>query len=332
MVKWYGISMPVHTGSILAEGNSGDTAMIEDLASIVQDVLQPPMVRAAAIMTMANYSGITVGNVLKPVLGHTDPLIRLYAARSFNPISLQEMKETYLQLLHDPVRPVRMEAAYLLSQIHTEIRDTMQRKALDNGIREYERSMKYTADFAPSRHNLGNLYRNLNRLEDAEKEYRMALQIDDRFYPAKVNLANVLNALGKNDEAEIQLRDVEINHPDVPGINYSLGLLLAEMGRMEESLQYLEKAILETPENARIFYNYGLLLNQSGDTYKAEGALLKAFELDPINSGFVYALSTFYIEQRDKDKALEYALMLQELNPLDASVRQYVEQVRAFIP
>jgi tetratricopeptide (TPR) repeat protein len=332
IVKWYGLSRPVHSGTVIASGNTGDTAVLNELAAIVSDELQAPMVRTAAIHTLSNYSGLDVGRVLKPVLGHTDPLIRLYAAKSFNPVSIQDMKDTYLQLLHDPIKPVRMEAAYLLSQIYGEIRDSLQRKALDNGIREYEQSMKYTGDFAASRHNLGNLYRNLGRLEEAKKEYRMALMIDDQFYPAKVNLANVFNALGQNDKAEILLRDVLEKHPEVPGINYSLGLLLAEVQKFDEALKFLEKATTENPTNGRIFYNYGLLLNQTGDKRNAEKALLNAYRLEPENSGFIYAISTFYIENRNKDKAMEYALLLQQLNPGDASVQQFVDQVMEFNP
>lgn len=332
IVKWYGISRPVHPGIDFYAGNQGDTAVLDKLARIVKDELQPPMVRAAAISTLSNYSGHAVGQILKPVLGHTDPLIRLYAARSFNPIGLEDMKDTYLQLLHDPVMPVRMEAAYLLSRIYPEIRDTLQRQALDNGIREYEKSMKYTGDFAASRHNLGNLYLNLGRLEDAEKEFRKALQIDNRFYPARVNLANVLNALGKNDEAENLLKEVISTHPEVTGIHYSLGLLQAEMQKYQEATENLGKATRETPFNGRVFYNYGLLLNQIGETAEAEAALLNALALDPENSSFVYALSTFYLERDNREKALKYALILQQLNPDDASVRQFVEQLRASGP
>jgi tetratricopeptide (TPR) repeat protein len=72
-------------------------------------------------------------------------------------------------------------------------------------------------------------------------------------------------------------------------------------------------------------------LNQSGDKEKAEAALLKAFGLEPENSSFIYAISTFYLEQGKREKALEYGLLLQKLNPGDASVRQYVEQLKPLV-
>lgn len=331
MVKWYGISRPEHYGTLFAGGNIGDTSVLDELAGVVKDELQAPMVRAAAISTLGNYGTPSAGKVLKPLMGHTDPLIRLYAARSFSPASMEELMDTYLPLLHDPIKPVRIEAAYHLSPITTAITDTLQKTILENGILEYEQSMKYTGDFAASRHNLGNLYRNLGRLAEAEAEYRMAAQIDDKFFPAKVNLANVLNALGKNEEAEKLLREVIKAHPEVTGARYSLGLLLAEMEKFGEAILYLEQATRETPYNGRVFYNYGLLLNQSGDKEKAEAALLKAFGLEPENSSFIYAISTFYLEQGKREKALEYGLLLQKLNPGDASVRQYVEQLKPLV-
>ena len=88
--------------------------------------------------------------------------------------------------------------------------------------------MERTADFAPSRHNLGNLYVSLGRLSEAEQHYLKAIAIDRQFYPAKVNLAMLYNGQGKKSEAERLLREVVTDHPDFYEIKYSLGLLLAE--------------------------------------------------------------------------------------------------------
>jgi tetratricopeptide (TPR) repeat protein len=329
ILKWYGISRPEHHGTLFAAGNNGDTAVLEKLSGIAKDELQPPMVRAAAIVTLGNYPDPSAGKDLKTIRGHADPLIRLYAARSFNPLSLEDLLETYLPLLSDPIKPVRMEAAYNLSRVSSGIRDSIQQQLLVSGIKEYEESMLYTGDFAASRHNLGNLYSNQDRQAEAEREYRMALQIDSRFYPAKVNLASVLNRLGRNEEAEKLLKEVIHDHPEVPGVRYSLGLLLAEMQKYDQALVYLEEATIETPYNGRVFYNFGLLLNQMEDQRKAESALLNAMALEPGNSSFIYALSTFYLEHGNRSEALEYALLLQKLNPGDAGVKQYLEQLNA---
>lgn len=322
--EWYGISRAPHYGSLFAKGPDADQ---EELAAVVFDELQPPMVRATATAILENDTSFKARQTLKSTLGNTDPLLRAYAARSYSATSLSDLKETFLPLLHDPVKPVRMEAAMKLSPAYAEIQDTIHKKALDKCIAEYKETMLYTGDFAASRHNLGNLYANLGNDRLAEKEYRKALVIDDQFYPSKVNLANLLNRQGKNDEAEKLLTEVQKNHPGLEGISYSLGLLYAEMKEYDLALAFLEKATREKPVNPGAYYNYGLLLNQLGEPAKAEKALLEAITLEPLNPRFVYALSTFYAQSGNTGKALEYGRKLLELLPGDESVKSYVNSL-----
>ena len=78
------------------------------------------------------------------------------------------------------------------------------------------------------RYNLGNLYVELKRPEDAIRNYQAAIKIDDLFYPAKVNLAMLYNQLGKNNKSERLLHEVVQAHPQMYELQYSLSLLLAE--------------------------------------------------------------------------------------------------------
>ncbi len=328
IVKWYGISQRPHYGTAFAAGETSDTSVLDDLCAIVSDELEPPMVRASAMGILNNYSDTLAGNTLHRFMGYTDPLLRVYAARELNPGSRQEIIDTYVPLLYDPVKPVRMEAAMRLSSLRGDLTDSLQLIALDKAIGEYKDAMYYTADFAASRHNLGNLYMNLGETAQAEKEYKMALVIDDHFYPARINLATVLNSLGKNQEAEQQLKTVLEANPEVTGVYYSLGLLLAEMNKFDEALTYLKKATEESPQNARVFYNYGLLLNQGGKQKEAEKALLRAIDLDPANPNFIYAISTFYLQNNDREKALKYAEELSGMLPGDPSVQQYLQDLK----
>ncbi len=327
IMKWYGISLKPHYGSVFAKGKNGDPLVFDELTTIILDELQPPMVRAAAIGTMENYPSQAAKQVLKSVMGHSDALLRTYAARSFFSSNPNELKEIFIPMLYDPVRSVRMEAALRLASIQSEITDTLQKSALSKTLAEYEQAMQYTSDFAASNHNLGILYMNSGKNLEAIEKYRQAIMIDEKFYPASVNLATALNNSGKNSEAEKLLKDVLLNNPEIKGINYSLGLLLAEMNKYDEAVQYLEKATKETPVNPRVYYNLGLLLNQLGNKDKAENALLIATNLEPQNSGFIYALSTFYLQNGDRGKALEYAKKLQKLLPEDASVKQFINEL-----
>ena len=103
--------------------------------------------------------------------------------------------------------------------------------------------MGYSADFAASRHNLGNFYSNTGDLTAAIEQYKAAIKIDDLFYPAKINLAMIYNQQGDNENAELLFRDVISTNPELPDIYYSFGLLLAEQQKYTEAAEILQKAI-----------------------------------------------------------------------------------------
>ena len=53
------------------------------------------------------------------------------------------------------------------------------RRLYDTSLTDYRAAMERTADFAASRHNLGNLEATLGRWTEAAEHYRMAVGIDD---------------------------------------------------------------------------------------------------------------------------------------------------------
>ena len=79
----------------------------------------------------------------------------------------------------------------MLSQLPESQIPEKNRHSLKEALAEYVQAMEYSADFAVSRMNLGNYYRNTGNEIKAEEEYKAAIKIDDLFYPAKVNLAMI---------------------------------------------------------------------------------------------------------------------------------------------
>ena len=127
-------------------------------------------------------------------------------------------------------------------------------------LQEYINSMEYSADFAASRHNLANLYSELEKPDDAVTQYEQAIRIDDRFFPAKVNLAVLYSQrVAKTKRPSACSVKSSGTSPNLYDAAYSLGLLLVEMQNYREAVTYLEKASRGLPERARIRYNLGLL-------------------------------------------------------------------------
>jgi predicted CXXCH cytochrome family protein len=315
ITKWYGPGRKQHYGSIIDAGRKGLPDVRKDLIRLAGDPLYPVIVRATAISLLTVYPGKDTSQAIKLALMDDEALIRRTAVESIASTSQKVMTELIAPLLYDPVKAVRIEAARRLSENPVKRLDPDQEKIFKADLEEYITSMKFSADFAFGRYNLGNLYTALNRPEEAIRNYLAAIKIDDLFYPAKVNLAMFYNKRGENEKAEVLLREVVKAHPELHETSYSLGLLLAEMKKYDSAVVYLKKAAKGMPDRSRVHYNLGLLLQYLKKDAEAEGTLLKALKIEPDNMDYLYALGDFYLKRGKLQKAKNIALQMLAKHP-----------------
>jgi len=323
--KWYGKSSRIHFGKTMYLAGHGDTNVIPELVELIKDTATNQIVAATATSYLANFHDQEFHLLNTNLLNSSEPLVRREAIRNFIPKDQTELIKSLAPLLFDSLKMIRLEAISKLAAIDKNSLDSITRKQFNNEIGEYVATMKYTADFATSRHNLGNLYKNLGQYEMAEKQYKEALQIDNQFYPAEVNLAMLYNKQGRNEEAEILFKNVLKNHPDFGDIHYSLGLLLAEEKKYDESVKHLQKAADILTDNARVFYNLGNLQDFLGMEKDAESNLSKTLSLEPDNPDYLISLIKFYMNKKDYRKAQPLVQRIQTLFPEDPSVKQLVD-------
>jgi tetratricopeptide (TPR) repeat protein len=232
----------------------------------------------------------------------------LAAGRAVDPAALQELKDLAKDRLYPDI--VRATALRLLANYPgAEAADTFTGALADEAALLRHTAVRNLPETDPNRrrHNLGNLYHRLGKIDQAIGEYRKAISIDDQFYPAKVNLANLYNQRGRNEAAEQLLQQVLAAHPDLHAVKYSLGLLLAEMGRADQAADYLRQAAEAMPQRHRIRYNLGLLRQHLGQDAAAETELQAALALAPDNPDYLYALAVFYFQRRRWDAAEKMA-------------------------
>jgi tetratricopeptide (TPR) repeat protein len=259
---------------------------------------------------LADYPGPDSLPTFEQGLSDEEALVRMTAARHLPVEDNGHHRRLLVPLLYDDVKAVRIEAAQSLAAISADRLTGPGRRQFDQVLEEYRQAMLYSADFAPSRHNLGNHYRSLGRLADAEHHYRKAIRIDNQFYPAKVNLAMLYNRMGQNRQAEALLREVTDAHPELFELQYSLGLLLAEEKNYTEAAEYLKKAAAGLPERARIHYNLALLQAYLAQDAEAETSLLKALAIAPGNRDYLFAAADFYMQRGRLGDARKYAEQL----------------------
>lgn len=313
-LKWYGQKRKPQFGTVIAAGRAHAPGAQDDLIRLAEDPLSPAIVRATALSLLRASPSQASRDCLAKALDDPDALIRYTAIRSLEYFDAETRLSRIAPKLYDPVNAVRMEAAMLLSALPESRLRPDDREAFRKALDDYRQAMRYNADLAPERYNLGNLAANQHDAAAAVREYEKAIAIDAKFYPAKVNLALLLNGQGKNGEAERLLKEVLLQDPNLHEVSYSLGLLLAEMRKYKEAEHYLEQAA-RAMDYGRASYNLGQVRLLLKEPAGAAEAFTRALELAPGDQQAFAALAGLYLQSGQKDKARALAERFLEHTP-----------------
>jgi len=307
LAKWYGQKKRPHYGTVLAAGRRRQPKALPDLIRLADDRLYPPIARATALSHLASYQGKESRAAVIRALSDETSLMRQTAVLHLGETDQVRRLNLLTPLLYDPVKAVRIEAARQLVSAAKNKMPPETRKQFEKTLSQYRNVMERTADFAPSRHNLGNLCAETGDVDCAVEHYRKAIDIDGQFYPSKVNLAMLYNRNGDNSQAENLLREVVTSHPDQYEVHYSLGLLLVEMKQYGSAVVHLQKAAQGLPQRSRIQYNLGLLLQRFQRDAEAEKALKAAVGIEPHHPEYLYGMAVFYLQRQRLEEARHIA-------------------------
>jgi predicted CXXCH cytochrome family protein len=319
--KWYGERKKAHYGTILAEAAAGKAGADSGLLRIINSNLYPEVIRATAIGYLSAYPSAQAQDAVRKSLNDPDPLLRREAAENFMAADSAGLIRMLAPLLGDPIKTVRMEAAYRLSAYRKDAFSETQYRLFRKALEEYKSSLEYLADFPSGRFNLGNYYAKTKDLPKAEENYHEAIVLDNLFYPAKINLAILYYQEGKTEPAEKLFHDLVTNHPEVSEGHYYLALLYGEQKRYPEAIALLETASTKPGANPRIWYNLGLLYQATGQDDKCVAALQRGLSFEPCNYDLLYALFAFYMNQQDMVKAAPCIEKLRNCFPHEKTVQ-----------
>jgi tetratricopeptide (TPR) repeat protein len=158
--------------------------------------------------------------------------------------------------------------------------------------------------------NLGYLYMEQGKTDEAIDCFRHAIQLNPSSFEAINNLGLALSAKGKLDEAiEKYERALELNPKDFSAHN-NMGLALAAKGKVNEAIAEYQKAIELDPGFVRAHLNKAAALVRAGRASEAVTEYKTALSLQP-----------------DNLEGLNDLAWLRSTNP-DASVRNGAEAVQ----
>ncbi|HEY0946397.1 MAG TPA: tetratricopeptide repeat protein [Opitutaceae bacterium] len=318
---WYGSKLESRQrvrARAVAAAQAGDA----DAAGRLLELLRTediPAWRATMLDLMAPYAGgnTAVVAAARAALGETDPLVRAAGARLLG--QRPEAREWLRPLLNDPVRLVRLDAAWTLAD----------ELPADSAIaREFDAYLAVSADQPSGQARLGQHLANLGRLAEAEAAVRKAAAWDPFSSQILDTLALVQQAAGRPGEAAASFYRAGQLNPQDPRPMVHSGLAYAEAGRMAEAETALREAVRRDPAQHRAWYNLGLLLMQTGKPQDAIAAVSAAEKSGPAVADYPYALATMYYQTGDKAAAQRAAERAIALDPNRADARALLEALK----
>ena len=158
----------------------------------------------------------------------------------------------------------------------------------------YQRALQLRPGFAEVHNNLGNVFMDQGKPDEAATCYQRALQLKPGYADAHNNLGNVFKDRGKPDEAaECYQRALQLK-PDYALAHYNLGVVWQDRSNLDEAVACYRQALKADPGYAEAHNNLGNALKDQGNLDEAVASFRLAVELKPdshtAHSNLLYTL------------------------------------------
>jgi tetratricopeptide (TPR) repeat protein len=175
-----------------------------------------------------------------------------------------------------------------------------------------------------AQNNLGTLFADKGRFNEAIENYRKAIQINPNSAVPLYSLGVALAAKGRLDEAiENYRKAIQIN-PDYCDALNNLGIALADKGRFDEAIENYYKAIQLNPNNPKVLNNLGVALADKGRFDEAIENYRKAIQINPNYPKALNNLGNALAAQGRFDEAIKNYRQAIQLNPNYAEALDYL--------
>ncbi len=290
------------------------------LLEVVNNQAYPGIARATALELLAQPFGSKEFRTLEAQLGNPDPLVKIAALRQLRSLPGElRLRLPGAQLLADPVRGVRIEAASTYAGM-SDLLPIEEARAWARAEGDFRQAYRAIANRPEALATLANFEIQLGRAADAIVLYEEALRIEPRAVAARANLADALRGIREEGRAEAVLREGLALDGTNAALHHALGLSLVRGGEPESALVELRQAAEFAPENARYAYVLGIALNSLGQSQEALQVLQSARGRFEGDFDIAMALATMLRDSGDAQAALEIAYTLARRHPEDQNV------------
>jgi tetratricopeptide (TPR) repeat protein len=323
-VKWYGTNFGGSRrprAQAFARANSGDASAVAPLLGLLQGDEQPYWKAAAANALAAWSAEARVTDALVANLASTNGLVRTKAAQALDFAAQgddSKIREALRGRLHDPIRSVRLAAAW---DLRTEWKTG---EAVDT---ELEKFLNLNADQPGGQMQLGVFEFARGNADAALKHYQKAADWDALSAPIQHELAVIFSSLNRPQEAVKALQTAVRLAPREEGYLFELGLAWNEAGNLAQAQDAFESAVRLSPNHARAWYNLGPARSATGQFQSALEALLRAESSDATDACAPYARATILARQGNIEGARAALRRALEIQPNFPAARKLLEQL-----
>lgn len=314
-------------GPAFHASRAGDAAAREQLQALATDLSVPAVARATAVAELSAWPAEATERALVAALADPDPLVRSSAVSQHDGLAPALRRQRLVPLLGDPVRLVRITAAFALADLRADMLPPDAAAALAAAIRETEAAQAADLDRPEARISLALLRLRQGRIDDAETEYRAAMRLDPASTAAAINLADLLRRTGREAAAEALLREALRRDPGAAAAQYALGLSLLRQRRAPEALAAFRSAAEVPAPQARHLYAYGLALQSAGQPAEALAIWRKGMALFPADLDLAGAVLQEALRASDQATARDLAAAMGRLRPDDPRIRRLQQQL-----
>lgn len=184
-----------------------------------------------------------------------------------------------------------------------------------NQIVLWTSTAKRTPDSFKAHNNLGNLYRETGRFDEAIVELKRAIQLYDKYIDAHNNLGVAYRKKGMLNEAVSEYKKALQLNPRYPYAHNNLGVLYAKSGLPDLAIEAFGNALANKPDYPDAHNNLGAVYIKKGFYEKAIDECLAAIKFHNRYKDAYYNLSVAYFNSKQYDKALDASKRVLSLEP-----------------
>ncbi len=330
--KWYGPTrkQPLAEHYAVAfnaahrQDDSGEKLLNDQLA---QPNL-PAIARATAIHLLRRYPSQKTDQQIAQALKHDDSMVRLSALAALVDWEPRRRWMAAADLLDDPVRGVRVEAARVLMAESRQYAQGALAGKFNSAVQEFIRVQRDNADRASSHLNLAVMHVERGEAAKAETAYLKAIELEPYFLPTYVNLADLYRMQRREADCLRIIRDGLKISPDTGVLHHILGLALVRQGKTDAAMTALNKATALEPNNRQFAYVYAVALNSTGRPNEALTVLDKMLASAPRDQQVLQAAALFCRDAGMTELAIGYAKRLLATSPGNPGYQALLQQLQ----